>query len=37
MNYDIMEVIGIRRKVMSYKDIYSPEFLKKFGDYEQNV
>ena len=22
---------------MSYKDIYSPEFLKKFGEYEQNI
>ena len=37
MNYDIMEVIVIRRKAMSYKDIYSPEFLKKFGEYEQSV
>ena len=37
MNYDIMEVTVIRRKAMSYKDIYSPEFLKKFGEYEQSV
>jgi Zn peptidase len=37
MNYDIIEVIVIRRKAMSYKDIYSPEFLKKFGEYEQNI
>jgi Zn peptidase len=37
MNYDIIEVTVIRRKAMSYKDIYSPEFLKKFGEYEQSV